>query len=165
MVKKETIDKKESKLYSRGDLLKIIEEKKKFGKKIVFTNGCFDILHIGHAIYLEEASKLGDILVVALNSDESIKLIKGDLRPVNSLEDRMLLLSYLYMVDYVTSFNETTAVDTIKLIKPDYYAKGGDVILDKVPEKSTVESYGGKIVLLSHIKGRSSTNIINKIKK
>lgn len=159
------MNKKENKLYERERLSKIIEEKKSLGRSIVFTNGCFDILHIGHATYLEEASKLGDILIVALNSDKSVKLLKGDNRPINPLEERMLLISYLYMVDYVTSFEETTAIETIKLIKPDFYAKGGDVILDNVPEKPTVESLGGKVVLLSHIKDHSSTNIINKIKK
>ncbi len=152
-----------NKIFSREDLQSVIEKEKQLGKKIVFTNGCFDILHIGHALYLSQARELGDILIVAINSDSSVKKLKGESRPINNINDRMLLISFLESVDYVTSFEETTAINTIQMIVPHYYAKGGDVVLEKVVEKECVESLGGEIVILSLSEGYSSTNIIKKI--
>ncbi len=153
----------ENKVYKREDLIPIIEKHKADGKKIVFTNGCFDILHVGHASYLSEAKELGDILIVAVNDDDSIKRLKGPTRPINNHYDRMGLLSFLESIDYVVGFGEDKAIDTILLYKPDIYVKGGDLKVDDIPETPTVRSYGGEVKTLSLVEGRSSTIIINKI--
>lgn len=150
--------KAENKIYNRDSILGILKN-----KKIVFTNGCFDILHVGHAKYLAEAKLLGDILVVALNDDDSVKRLKGATRPINKIDDRMLLIAHLDCVDYVVSFSEDTAINTIKMFLPQIYVKGGDIVLDNIIEKSTVEEYGGSIIILSHSEGYSSTNTIKKI--
>ena len=152
-----------NKVYKREDLIPIIEEHKKNGKKVVFTNGCFDILHIGHASYLSEAKALGDILIIAVNNDASIKRLKGESRPINNHDDRMGLLSFLECADYVVGFGEDKAIDTILLYKPDIYVKGGDLKIDDIPETPTVLSYGGEVKTLSLFEGHSSTNIIEKI--
>ena len=150
--------KAENKIYTRDSLKSILEN-----KKIVFTNGCFDILHVGHAKYLAESKKLGDILVVAVNDDSSVKRLKGETRPINKVDDRMLLLAHLECVDYVVSFCEDTAINTIKMFSPHIYVKGGDVLLDNIPEKNVVEECGGSIIILSLSEGYSSTNTIKKI--
>lgn len=134
-------------------------------KKIVFTNGCFDILHIGHLRYMQEAAKLGDILVVGLNSDESVRRLKGLERPVNNQDDRAELLSALEFVDYVVVFDEDTPYELIKKIQPDVLVKGGDYNFDNVVGKDIVEARGGEIKLLKLVEGKSTTTIINKIKK
>ena len=152
-----------NKVYKREDLIPIIEEHKKNGKKVVFTNGCFDILHIGHASYLSEAKALGNILIIAVNDDASIKRLKGESRPINNHDDRMGLLSFLECADYVVGFGEDKAIDTILLYKPDIYVKGGDLKIDDIPETPTVLSYGGEVKTLSLFEGHSSTNIIEKI--
>ena len=142
------------------------EHYRRLGKTIVFTNGCFDILHSGHVTYLHCAKELGDILIVGINNDESIKRIKGPDRPINSLEDRMKVLSGLYAVDHVVPFgsaHDDTPVELIKTIKPDYFVKGGDYSKDKLPEAETVEENGGEIVFLPFIPDHSTTSIINKI--
>ena len=134
-------------------------------KKIVFTNGCFDILHVGHIRYMQEAAKLGDILVVGLNSDESVKRLKGPERPVNNQDDRAEMLSSLEFVDYVVVFEEDTPYELIKKIQPDVLVKGGDYNPDNVVGKDIVEARGGELRLLHFVEGKSTTNIINKIKK
>jgi len=141
-----------------------IRERNK-NKKIVFTNGCFDILHIGHVRYLQEAAKLGDILVLGLNSDASVKRLKGPERPVNSEADRAELLCALGFIDYVVIFDEDTPYELIKKVQPDVLVKGGDYSPDEVVGKDIVESRGGKLVLIPFVEGKSTTNIINKIKK
>lgn len=133
-------------------------------KKIVFTNGCFDILHIGHIRYMQEAAKLGDILVVGLNSDASVKRLKGPERPVNNQEDRAEMLSALEFVSYVVVFNEDNPYELIKKIQPDILVKGGDYRPDNVVGKDIVEARGGELKLLDFVEGKSTTNIINKIK-
>ena len=133
-------------------------------KKIVFTNGCFDILHIGHLRYMEEAARLGDILVIGLNSDASVRRLKGEERPINSQEDRAELLSALEFVDYVAIFDEDTPYELIKRIQPDVLVKGGDYKPDEVVGKDIVEARGGELKLLKFVEGKSTTNIINKIK-
>lgn len=133
-------------------------------KKIVFTNGCFDILHIGHLRYMEEAAKLGDILVIGLNSDASVRRLKGEERPINSQEDRAELLSALEFVNYVVIFDEDTPYELIKRIQPDVLVKGGDYKPDEVVGKDIVEARGGELKLLKFVEGKSTTNIINKIK-
>jgi D-beta-D-heptose 7-phosphate kinase / D-beta-D-heptose 1-phosphate adenosyltransferase len=136
------------------------------GKRIVFTNGCFDILHSGHVTYLQCAKELGDILIVGLNSDDSIKRIKGKNRPINSLSDRLQVLAGLSAVDHIVPFgdkDDDTPVPLIRIVKPDVFAKGGDYSKDKLPEAGTVEGYGGEIVFLDHVPERSTTRIINRI--
>lgn len=134
-------------------------------KKIVFTNGCFDILHVGHIRYLQEAAKLGDILVIGLNSDVSVKKLKGNGRPINSEIERAEILCALECVDYVIIFDEDTPYELIKFIKPDVLVKGGDYKEDEVVGKDIVETSGGRLELIPFIDGKSTTNIINKIKE
>lgn len=133
-------------------------------KKIVFTNGCFDILHVGHIKYMQEASKLGDILVVGLNSDDSVRRLKGKERPINNQEDRAQMLSALEFVDYVVIFDQDTPYELIKKILPDVLVKGGDYNPDNVVGRDIVEGRGGMLKLLPFISGKSTTNIIDKIK-
>lgn len=134
------------------------------GKKLVFTNGCFDILHIGHIRYLQEAAKLGDMLVVGLNSDASVKRLKGESRPVNSESERAELLCALGFVDYVVIFEEDTPYEIIDLLQPDVLVKGGDYSNSYVVGTDIVEARGGKLVLIPFVEGKSTTNIIEKMK-
>ena len=133
-------------------------------KNIVFTNGCFDILHVGHVRYMQEASKLGDIFVVGLNSDASVKRLKGPERPVNNQDDRAEILSSLGFVDYVAIFDEDTPYNLIKAIQPDVLVKGGDYNPDNVVGKDIVEARGGELRLINFVEGKSTTNIINKMR-
>lgn len=151
--------------YQLDHSIDAITSHKQCDKKIVFTNGCFDILHVGHIRYLSEARSLGDILVVGVNSDESVRNLKGPSRPINSLSDRALLLSELVCVDYVVSFKEQTPLKLIKMIMPDILVKGGDYTLDTIVGSSEVIDAGGKVELLQFHDGYSSTNYIDKIKK
>jgi len=153
------------KIYPRDELKNILEEKRVEGKNIVFTNGCFDILHVGHTRYLAEAKARGDLLVVALNSDSSVRLLKGEKRPIIPEMERAEMLANLAIVDYVTIFSEKTANQTISILKPDIYIKGVDYQIEELPEAKVVASYGGKIELVSEIKGASTTNIIEEILK
>lgn len=134
------------------------------GKTLVFTNGVFDILHAGHVQYLQAARELGDLLVVALNTDESVKALnKGADRPINTLEDRAAVMSALRSVDFVVSFSESTPENLIAEIKPDIHVKGGDYTPEQLPETKIVESYGGKVVILPFLPGRSTTSILQKL--
>ncbi len=139
-------------------------EKARIDKNIVFTNGCFDILHVGHLSYLKEAKSLGDLLVVGLNSDESVKRLKGEERPVNSEKDRKLFLESLRHVDFVFIFNEDTPLNLIQTVKPDVLVKGGDWKKEEIVGSKFVEGRGGKVLSLLFKEGYSTTNIINKIK-
>jgi D-beta-D-heptose 7-phosphate kinase/D-beta-D-heptose 1-phosphate adenosyltransferase len=153
-------------IQSRADLLEVCREARAKGQKLVFTNGCFDILHSGHVTYLHCAKKLGDILIVGINTDESIRRIKGDTRPINSLPDRIQVLAGLSAVDYVIPFGDTdddTPKSLITSIQPHFFVKGGDYTRDMLPEAETVEKFGGKIVILPHIPDHSTTSIIRKI--
>lgn len=132
-------------------------------KKIVFTNGCFDILHVGHKRYLQQAASLGDILVVGVNDDDSVRRLKGPTRPINNQDDRAEMLCALGFVDYVAIFSEDTPYELIKKIQPDVLVKGGDYKPEEVVGKDIVEARGGKVEILSFVKGKSTTNIINKI--
>lgn len=138
--------------------------KKIEGKKLVFTNGCFDILHVGHKRYLEEAKKLGDLLVVGVNSDDSVKRLKGLDRPVNIERDRVEMLTALDCVDYVIVFEDDTPYDLIKLLKPDVLVKGGDYSPEEVVGKDIVELNGGEVVIIPLVEGKSTTAVIEKIK-
>ncbi len=153
------------KIIPRDVLKKLLKEKKEEGKTIVFTNGCFDILHRGHVEYLEFASSLGDILVIGVNSDESVKRLKGPERPINTLTDRMYLLAALYMTDYITDFHEDTPYNLINELRPHIIVKAGDYTEDAVVGKDIVESYGGKVVIAPYINGYSTTSIVKKMKK
>ncbi|WP_456400866.1 D-glycero-beta-D-manno-heptose 1-phosphate adenylyltransferase [Persephonella sp.] len=144
--------------------LEIIEKWKKEGKKIVFTNGCFDIIHAGHVDYLEKAKKLGDILIVGLNSDSSVRRIKGESRPINNQEHRMKVLNALKPVDLVIIFDEDTPERLIKEIKPDVLVKGGDWKIENIVGSDFVKSYGGKVQTIDFIYDISTTKIIQKVK-
>ncbi len=128
----------------------------------VFTNGCFDILHKGHIACLEASKKLGDFLIIGLNSDSSVKRLKGPHRPINKWEDRAYVLSRLRCVDCVIGFDEETPIDLIKALRPDIITKGGDYKEDEMIGGSFVKSYGGQIVILPYISGYSTTKIIDK---
>ncbi|EGO62910.1 D-glycero-beta-D-manno-heptose 1-phosphate adenylyltransferase [Acetonema longum] len=153
------------KIRKRESLQELTERYKAEGKTTVFTNGCFDILHAGHVRYLGEARHLGDCLIVGLNSDASVRRLKGPKRPVNCQEDRAEVIAALAAVDYVVIFDEMTAESIVADIRPDIYVKGGDYLLDHLPEAKIVAQYGGRTVLIPEVPGRSSTNIIRKIEE
>jgi D-beta-D-heptose 7-phosphate kinase/D-beta-D-heptose 1-phosphate adenosyltransferase len=133
---------------------------KNSNNKIVFTNGCFDVLHIGHLTYLEEAKKLGDILILGLNSDNSIKRLKGDKRPINNLQDRITFLNKLDFIDFIIPFDEDTPIEIIKLIQPDILVKGGDYTIESIVGRE----FAKETIILPFVDGKSSTNIINRLK-
>lgn len=137
------------------------------GRTLVVTNGCFDLLHLGHVTYLEKARNQGNLLLVGVNADKAVKALKGPGRPVNPEEDRALVLTALESVSAVTIFLDTTATRFLKLAQPDIYVKGGDYTLETINQKErhAVEDAGGKIVLLSFVEGRSTTNTLNKLGK
>ncbi|MCM8783038.1 MAG: D-glycero-beta-D-manno-heptose 1-phosphate adenylyltransferase [Candidatus Omnitrophica bacterium] len=145
--------------------LKRILPLKRKNKTIAFTNGCFDILHYGHIKYLSQAKKLADILIVGVNSDTSVKKIKGEGRPINPLRQRMEVVAALSSVDYVVSFTQPTPWFLIKTIKPDILIKGGDWKKKNIVGSDIITSYGGKVLTLPYVKGVSTTDIINKIIK
>ena len=138
---------------------------KKENLKIVFTNGCFDILHAGHVRYLAKARAFGDMLAVGLNSDSSVRRLKGEGRPINNEADRAEVLNALKCVDYVIIFDEDTAESLVEAIKPDVYVKGGDYTIDTLPEGQIVQKYGGRVELVDLVEGRSTTNIIEKMRE
>lgn len=134
------------------------------GKTLVFTNGVFDVLHAGHVAYLEQAKALGDLLVVGLNTDQSARRLgKGPDRPVNSLEDRAAVIAALRCVDAVLSFDEDTPARLISQLRPDIHTKGGDYDPRAMPETPIVESYGGRVVVLPFLPGRSTTSMLQKL--
>ena len=145
--------------------LNAINNLKSEKKKIVFTNGCFDLLHVGHIRYLSNAKKLGDFLIVGLNSDESVKILKGQNRPINQFEDRAMLLSALRSVDLVIMFEEQTPENLINKVVPNVLVKGGDYDIKDIAGYHTVIKNGGKVRTLDFYKGYSSTNYIKKINK
>ena len=150
------------KILKQEEILKTIEKLKNENKTIVFTNGCFDILHVGHVRYLKESAKYGDILIVGLNSDSSVKKLKGENRPINNENDRAEILSALYFVDYIVIFNENTPENLLDEIKPDIYTKGADYTIETLPEAKTVLKNGGKVEFINLVEGKSTTNIIKK---
>jgi rfaE bifunctional protein nucleotidyltransferase chain/domain len=135
------------------------------GKKLAVTNGCFDILHVGHVTYLEAARQQGDALLVGLNSDTSVRQLKGPGRPVNSQEDRAAVLAALRAVDGVCIFDELRATRFLALAQPDTYVKGGDFAIDQLPaeERAVVEKYGGKIITIGFVPGKSTSALLEKI--
>jgi len=152
-------------LLSLDEFLIIRKRLKEEGKKLVFTNGCFDIIHRGHVDYLNRAKALGDYLVVALNSDDSVRRLKGEGRPINKLEDRAFVIANLKAVDFVVSFNEDTPFEIISAIVPDVLVKGGDWSVDQIVGRDIVEANGGKVLSLPYVENYSTTSIINKMKR
>jgi D-beta-D-heptose 7-phosphate kinase/D-beta-D-heptose 1-phosphate adenosyltransferase len=134
------------------------------GRRIVFTNGCFDILHRGHITYLSRAKALGDILVVAVNSDASVRRLKGPERPINGLDDRLEVLEALSCVDHVVAFDADTPDDVIRVVRPDVFVKGGDYALDELPEAAVVEALGGSVKILPYVENRSTTGLIARVR-
>ncbi|MGL5054173.1 MAG: D-glycero-beta-D-manno-heptose 1-phosphate adenylyltransferase [Fusobacteriaceae bacterium] len=148
---------------SRELAVKLVEELKSQGKKVVFTNGCFDILHVGHLRYMNEAKRQGDVLIVGVNSDASVRRLKGETRPINSENDRAEMLSGLEAVDFTVIFTEDTPISLIEDIKPSIHVKGGDYKKEDLPETVIVEKHGGEVRILTFVEGKSTTNIVNKI--
>jgi rfaE bifunctional protein nucleotidyltransferase chain/domain len=142
-------------------------ELRKAGKTLVFTNGCFDILHLGHTTYLEAAKKLGDVLIVGVNSDNSVRRLKGTIggveRPVNSESDRAAVLSALRAVDYTCIFDEDTPFELISALLPDVLVKGGDYTPETIVGADVVRSRGGRVVVIPFVEGKSTTRIIERI--
>lgn len=149
-------------IYSWETLAKIISEAHENAQQVVFTNGCFDIIHAGHVRYLNKSKKLGDLLVVGLNSDESVRQLKGESRPINNVKDRAEVLSNLKAVDYVAVFTEETPRELVEFIKPDIITKGGDYKAEDVAGGEFVLARGGKVIIVPLVEGKSSTAIINK---
>ena len=158
-------------ILSRDELARQASEWKAAGKRVVFTNGCFDLIHLGHVRYLEEARALGDVLVVGLNSDASVRQLKGPQRPLVGQQERAELMSALRPVDHVVIFEELTADNILLELKPEIYVKGGDYSLSDaanhvtkpLPEEPTVRSYGGQIVFIPFLPGHSTTDLIRHI--
>jgi D-beta-D-heptose 7-phosphate kinase/D-beta-D-heptose 1-phosphate adenosyltransferase len=153
-----------TKIITDSETLTLVKSWKHSGETIVFTNGCFDLIHAGHVLYLQEAASLGDRLIVALNGDLSVTHLKGEGRPIISLVDRQSVIASLACVDIVLSFDEATPERLIELIRPDTLVKGGDWSVDKMPGASFVKSYGGQVKSLTLKENLSTTYIVNKIR-
>ncbi len=154
-----------NKFRSQDELETIALQLKKEGKTIAFANGGFDLLHIGHIRYLKASKDIADILIVALNSDKSLKELKGEKRAIIDESGRITLLSAIECVDFVTLFDELTVTNLLLKLKPDFHCKGSDYTEDTVPERATVLSYGGKIAIVGGEKVRSTSNIVEDIKE
>jgi D-beta-D-heptose 7-phosphate kinase/D-beta-D-heptose 1-phosphate adenosyltransferase len=148
----------------RARLAVELAEHRRLGRRIVFTNGCFDILHRGHVTYLRRARELGDVLVVGVNSDASIRRLKGPTRPINTLEDRLAVLAALRFVDHLVPFDEDTPHELIRVVRPDVFVKGGDYTRDRLPEAALVEELGGVVRILPLVEDRSTTSLIDRIR-
>ena len=155
----------QSKIVSINEIKGIVEQLKREGKKIGFTNGCFDILHAGHVLYLERSKSLVDILVLGLNSDNSIKRIKGARRPINGERDRAIVVAGLESVDWVVIFDDDTPIKLIELVKPDVLIKGADWKDKGIVGGDFVKSYGGRVEFVGLYEGRSTTSVIEKIRR
>ncbi|MGV8125497.1 MAG: D-glycero-beta-D-manno-heptose 1-phosphate adenylyltransferase [Candidatus Xenobiia bacterium LiM19] len=153
------------KRFSRKELSEIVKKAREDGKKVVFTNGCFDILHVGHIRLLQASRDLGDLLVVGVNSDGSVKRLKGPSRPVVNEAERAEVIAALEAVDYVVIFSEDTPVELIGELKPDIHVKGGDYDINSIPEASVIKSYGGVLYSFTLVEGHSTTEIIRKIEE
>ena len=150
-------------LVSQDEILKIVREGQKLGKTFVATNGCFDILHVGHVRYLQKTKALADYAIVMLNSDKSVKMIKGEDRPINNEQDRAEILNALSCVDYVVLFEEKSPASLLEKIKPDFYTKGGDYTIETLPEREVVLKCNIKVRFIDFVEGKSTTKIIDKI--
>jgi rfaE bifunctional protein nucleotidyltransferase chain/domain len=160
-----SIDKIRARIVSREILGKMLEQKRSAGQKIIFTNGCFDILHRGHIEYLSAASDLGDVFVIGLNSDESVRRLKGESRPAIDQDSRALTLASFEFVDFIVVFDEDNPADLIREIRPDYWVKGGDYQhYEELPEYRALKEAGGKVKLIPLVEGFSTTDIYKKIR-
>jgi rfaE bifunctional protein nucleotidyltransferase chain/domain len=148
---------------TREELKQVVRAQKEQKKIIVTTNGCFDILHVGHVRYLAEARQLGDLLIVGVNTDDSVRRLKGPTRPLNNQDDRAEVLASLECVDYVTLFSEDTPVEFLTEVKPNFHAKGGDYNPKDLAEAPVVESFGGQMKIINLVPGKSTTGLIAKI--
>jgi len=153
----------QEKIVERERLAEIVQGLKAAGKKVVFTNGCFDLLHVGHVRYLREARERGDVLVIGVNSDASVRAIKGPPRPVQPEADRAEILASLECVDYVTIFDEETPAELIAAIVPDVLVKGGDWPRDQIVGRDTVEAAGGTVTTIPLVEGRSTSELLKRL--
>ena len=151
------------KIYQRSELASVLQKAKTDGDVVVTTNGCFDVLHLGHLRYLQAARQLGDLLVVAVNSDSSVRQLKGENRPLVPQAERAEMLAGLECVDYVVIFPELTPIDLLSKLKPNIHVKGGDYKLEQLIEKDVVEANGGEVVVGLNVPGKSTTNLIQVI--
>jgi rfaE bifunctional protein nucleotidyltransferase chain/domain len=145
------------------ELIQICEELRRQNRKVVFTNGCFDLLHSGHLHIFREAKKLGDVFIVAVNEDESVRKIKGESRPIFPLEERLEVLDAIEDIDYLISFSEETPQRVIAALLPDVLVKGGDWTAEEVVGKREVEKAGGRVVIIPYLEGRSTSEIVERI--
>jgi D-glycero-beta-D-manno-heptose 1-phosphate adenylyltransferase len=152
-----------SRIVKRDELITIVETERQFGKKIVLANGCFDVLHVGHVRYLEGAKALGDLLIVAINSDEQARRLKGKGRPLLPQDQRAEIISSMEAVDLVTIFSEPTVEQLLLALKPDVHAKGTDYTEDSVPERDVVRSFGGRVAIVGDPKDHSSSEMIETV--
>ena len=150
---------------TQDDIVKIVSEGHKNGKTFVITNGCFDILHLGHAKYLSQTKELADYSIILLNSDKSVRELKGDGRPVNNENDRAEMLTFLSSVDYVVIFEEKSPSVLIDRIKPDIYTKGGDYTIENLPERDVIRKNNIRVKFIDFVEGKSTTQILGKINK
>ncbi|MDD3294001.1 MAG: D-glycero-beta-D-manno-heptose 1-phosphate adenylyltransferase, partial [Geobacteraceae bacterium] len=153
----------DAKIKNLDALADLVAREKLKGRRVAFTNGCFDLLHVGHVKYLQKARSYGDLLVLGLNSDASVRRLKGEKRPLIGQSERAHILAALDCIDYVVIFEEDTPIKLLETIRPHVLVKGGDYTPDRVVGKDLVESYGGRVELVDFVDGRSTTNIIEKI--
>ena len=151
------------KIYDRNKLASILQQAKSKGSVVVTTNGCFDVLHLGHLRYLQAARQLGDLLAVAVNSDSSVRELKGENRPLVPERERAEMLAGLACVDYVVIFSELTPISLLSELKPNIHVKGGDYKLEELIERDVVEANGGKVIVGLNVPGKSTTNLIEVI--
>ena len=151
------------KIHQRSELVSILQQAKADGAVVVTTNGCFDVLHLGHLRYLQASRQLGDLLVVAVNSDSSVRQLKGENRPLVPEEERAEMLAGLECVDYVVIFSELTPISLLSELKPNIHVKGGDYKLEQLIERDVVEANGGKVIVGLNVPGKSTTNLIQVI--
>jgi rfaE bifunctional protein nucleotidyltransferase chain/domain len=152
-----------SKVLSRDQLAHRVREERAAGRTIAFANGCFDLLHVGHVRYLESAAREGDILIVAINDDDSVRRLKGPGRPILSAADRAELIAALRCVDYVVIFSEPTVGPLLTALQPDVHCKGTDYTVDSVPERDVVRAYGGRIAIVGDPKDHSTRDLLARI--
>jgi D-beta-D-heptose 7-phosphate kinase/D-beta-D-heptose 1-phosphate adenosyltransferase len=154
----------DAKIHDREGIIVRLAEERRRGRRVVLTNGCFDILHRGHVTYLSRAKALGDVLVVGVNTDAGIRRLKGPERPINALDDRLEVLAALSCVDYLVPFDEDTPHELIRAVRPDVFVKGGDYTRDRLPEAGLVEQLGGEVRILGFVADRSTTALIGRIR-
>ncbi len=152
-------------ILSRREIEDVVAHERARGKRIVLTNGCFDLLHVGHVRCLEAAKAFGDVLIVGLNSDDSVRRLKGPGRPLAPAEDRAELLAALRPVDYVVIFEEDTPVELVHQVRPDVHVKGGEYRPQDMPETAAVESHGGRVEVVPMVPNRSTTSLMARVRK